>query len=131
MPNTQWDAARWPNFKASEFTCQCGCGRMEMKPEFLDKLQAARTLAGVPLAVNSGFRCTARDVAVGTSGTPGKGPHTTGLAADIRVASGKRGRDILGALCAAGVKGIGVNKKGSRPMGFLHVDDLRERIWSY
>lgn len=131
MLKDEWDPIRWPNFTWKEFVCSCGCGRMEMKPVFLDKLQRGRTLAGVPFPVNSGWRCEDHDAEVGTSSTPGKGPHTTGEAADIGIRSGEHGRRVLGGLVAADVKGIGTNKKGNRPTGFIHADDLRERIWSY
>lgn len=129
MPDLDW--SRWPHFKASEFACRCGCGRADMDPDFLDKLEAARVAAGVPFVVNSGFRCPAHDAAVGTSGTPGAGPHTTGHAADIAFPAGPRSRAILGGAVAAGIDGLGLRAKGPDRGRYIHLDDLAPRTWNY
>lgn len=72
------------NFMASEFACKCGCG-FGMKPGDVDPrlvigLQTIRRWLGVPLTINSGCRCVARNRAVG--GVENSF-HIQGIAADI------------------------------------------------
>lgn len=131
MPdNSDW---RWSNFARAEMTCQCGCGRADMVPEFMDKLQALRMLFEKPMRVTSAYRCPDHNAKV--SGTGRTGPHTTGRAVDI----GIRGFDSHALLTLAmrmGFSGVGVNQKGGAR--FLHLDDLpdgpgcpRPTVWSY
>ena len=68
------------NFSYAELQCKCGCGGNEMKPEFLNKLQAIRDEFKKPMRINSGFRCSNHDANVSSSKIAGKGPHTTGHA---------------------------------------------------
>lgn len=65
--------------------CGCGCGAMSMDPEFMHKIQIARAVINKPFVVvrGGGFRCKKYDKEVGTSDTPGWGPHTFGKALDI------------------------------------------------
>ena len=120
------DWSRYPNFKREEFTCRCGCGRNEMRPEFLERLQALRSVYGKPMAVTSGYRCPQHPKEAAKA-QPGM--HTTGLAADIGI-SGAEAVTLLRLALAAGFRGVGVHQKGNGR--FLHVD-LRETptIWSY
>jgi zinc D-Ala-D-Ala carboxypeptidase len=120
------DWGRYPNFLREEFTCRCGCGRNEMKPEFLERLQALRSVYGKPMAVTSGYRCPQHPKEAAKA-QPGM--HTTGLAADIGI-SGAEAVTLLRLALDAGFRGVGVHQKGSGR--FLHVD-LRETptIWSY
>lgn len=128
------DWSRYPNFGESEFRCKCGCGRAEMMPEFLDRLQRLRDAWGKPLPVNSGFRCPEYNAKVSSTGTTG--PHTTGRAVDIAVSRA----DALDLLVMArrefGFTGVGVHQKGGDR--FIHLDDIppggihpRPNIWSY
>jgi zinc D-Ala-D-Ala carboxypeptidase len=111
---------------SEEFTCRCGCGRNEMKPEFLERLQALRSVYGKPMAVTSGYRCPQHPKEAAKA-QPGM--HTTGLAADIGI-SGAEAVTLLRLALDAGFRGVGVHQKGNGR--FLHVD-LRETptIWSY
>ena len=120
------DWSRYPNFKREEFTCRCGCGRNEMKPEFLERLQALRSVYGKPMAVTSGYRCPQHPKEAAKA-QPGM--HNTGLAADVGI-SGSEAVALLRLALEAGFKGIGINQKGDGR--FLHFD-LREvpAIWSY
>ena len=124
---------RWSNFTRAEMACKCGCGRADMVPEFMDKLQALRTLYGRPMVVTSAFRCIEHNIKVSSTGATG--PHTTGRAVDI----GIRGADahaLLLQVARLKFSGIGVNQKGGAR--FIHIDDLpdapgcpRPTIWSY
>lgn len=69
------------NFKRSELECPC-CGRCEMNPIFMERLQVFRDLYEKPLTVVSGYRCPKHNREV--RGSP-KSDHIRGDAADIRV----------------------------------------------
>lgn len=120
------DWSRYPNFKREEFTCRCGCGRNEMRSEFLERLQALRSAYGKPLHITSGYRCPQHPVEAAKA-QPGM--HAAGLAADIGI-SGSEAVALLRLALDAGFRGVGVQQKGNGR--FLHVD-LRETptIWSY
>ena len=67
------------NFKVSEFACKC-CGENNIDQRILDMAQALRDELGVPIRVNSGYRCEVHNARVGGA----KGSyHTKGLAADL------------------------------------------------
>ena len=120
----QW--SNYPNFTREEFTCRCGCGRNEMRPEFLERLQALRSAYGKPMHITSGYRCPQHPV---EAAKVHPGMHSTGLAADIGI-SGGEAVALLRLALDAGFRGVGVQQKGNGR--FLHVD-LRETptIWSY
>lgn len=128
-----WDKQRWPNFSEEELRCKCGCGRADMRPEFLDRLQDVRTAYGKPLTISSGFRCPDHNSKASHTGFGG--PHTTGRAVDIAI----RGHDahaLLSLALSHGFTGIGVSQKDASR--FLHLDDLEDAascprpwIWSY
>lgn len=113
------------NFELKEFACPC-CGKVEMEPDFLEKVDLARTLAGVPFVINSGYRCEKHNREVGSTSMN----HTSGRAADIKcLDSGTRWRMING-LIQAEFKRIGMNRT------FIHVDNMDElgslrAIWYY
>ena len=120
----------FPNFKESEFVCQCGCGQANMCHEFMEKLQVLRNNTGIPMTITSGYRCGIHNSKVSNTGL--FGPHTTGRAADIGV-SGQSAFLLLHAAIDV-MTGIGINQKGDGR--FLHFDDLdedypRPMIWSY
>ena len=120
------DWSRYPNFRKEEFNCRCGCGRNEMRQEFMERLQALRATYGKPMHITSGYRCTQHPV---EAAKVHPGMHTTGLAADIGI-SGSEAVALLRLALDAGFRGVGVQQKGSGRV--LHVD-LRETptIWSY
>lgn len=67
------------NFKASEFACH-HCGQNQIDQKVIDLCQKIRDALGVPVRVNSGYRCAAHNAAVG--GVRGS-KHTLGMAADL------------------------------------------------
>lgn len=117
MAKPHWDTRRWRNFKPSDFECPC-CGEEYYWPEFLDILQAARELAGIPFKINSGHRCALHNARVG--GAP-LSQHLN-LAVDISVYSHNR-QKILTACRDAGFNGFGFYQN------MLHVDLGRPRFW--
>ena len=80
------------NFKVSEFACK-HCGKNEIDQRVLNMCQELRDYLGVPIIVNSGYRCETHNTAVGgakkkidakTGKVLNKGSnHMYGLAADL------------------------------------------------
>jgi zinc D-Ala-D-Ala carboxypeptidase len=96
------------NFKLSEFDSpdQLGSGS-KMNPDFLERLDKARAIAGIPFKINSGYRTEAHNKKVG--GEPNSA-HTKGFAADIAYSGGSNGYKILTALMQVGFTRLGIYK---------------------
>lgn len=122
------DWSRYQNFSKAEFDCT-HCGKNEMKPDFLQKLQTLRSVYGKPMRVTSGYRCPQHPIEA-KKATPGA--HASGCAVDIGV-EGQDAHRLLKLAFAAGFTGIGVQQKGSGR--FVHLDTLeggpRPNVWSY
>jgi hypothetical protein len=102
-----------PNFKASEFACNCGvCRGGHMTLRLLVSLDAIRRRWGKPLKVNSAFRCPYQNRAVGGSKDS---QHLTGNAVDI-AGEGIHSLEFIKAAIWAGFGGIGVGEN------FIHLD---------
>jgi len=86
----------------------------KMDPEFLELLDDARQLAGVPFKINSGYRTPKRNKTVG--GTENSS-HLRGYAADISCTNSTQRFRIIAALIAAGFTRIGIGRS------FIHVDN--------
>jgi zinc D-Ala-D-Ala carboxypeptidase len=115
------------HFKLSEFDSPDlpGSGK-NMKPEFLKKLDNARSIANIPFGINSGFRTIAHNAKV--KGVDSSS-HTQGWAADIACKDGANRFTIVNALLKAGINRIGIS--GS----FIHADcdptKPKNVIWLY
>jgi len=116
------------HFTTDEKSCHCGCGLnlVDQNPRFLQALNTARELAGVPFPANSMTRCVKHNAAVGGETNSA---HLRGLAADIACTDSRNRERILFGLFGAGFTRIGVGKT------FIHVDmDAslpQEVIWVY
>ena len=73
------------NFKVSEFTCKCGCNQNKIDQRVIDMAQTIRDAIGVPVRINSGYRCEKHNAKVG--GVKGS-YHSQGLAADLSCSKG-------------------------------------------
>ena len=102
------------DFKRSEFDCRCGCGKNNINIDFLEKLQLARTYAGIPFVVISGCRCDSHNSSAEVGGKP-TSDHLTGEGADIRVINSTERFAILDSAIAAGFRRIGIGR------GFIHL----------
>ena len=67
------------NFKVSEFACHC-CGENKIEQRVIDTCQMIRDEMGIPIHINSGYRCKQHNANVG--GVKNS-YHTQGLAADL------------------------------------------------
>lgn len=119
----------WPNFSEKEMSCRC-CGKAEMDPAFMDKLQGLRDLLGEPLRVNSGYRCREYNKKIG-----GGPAHPKGMAVDLGI-NRKLAYNTLVLALAMGFQGVGIKQKGKGR--FIHLDMLpgssrapRPTVWSY
>ena len=122
------DWSTYQNFSANEFNCS-HCGKNEMQPDFLQKLQALRSVYGKPMRITSGYRCPEHPIEA-KKAKPGA--HASGCACDIGI-EGADAHRLLKLAFAAGFTGIGVQQKGSGR--FIHLDTLeggpRPTVWSY
>ena len=122
-----WDL--YPNFQASEFACS-HTATNNMRPEFLELLQAIRTEYGKSMVISSGYRDKTHPQEIDKKTG---GAHTLGLACDIPV----RGEDailLLGICIKKGIRRIGICQKGDNR--YLHIDiadryGFPKSIWSY
>jgi len=120
--------SRW--FSRKELACRCprpDCPVDGIDPRFAEWLDTLRDALGRPVTLTSAFRCPLHDSAIG-----GKGPHTTGFAADIAAVGGSAKHEVVKAAMALGVMGLGVGST------FVHCDLLepsdrypRPVIWTY
>ena len=115
--------SNWENFYKTEFECPC-CGENEIQSTFIDRLQRARSAAGVAFSINSGYRCKRHNATVSDVGE--ESPHRIGRAADIRVRGSAERFAITKALLDEGFTRI------AHKRGMVHVDDAPgkpERVW--
>ena len=114
-------------FKLTEFDSpdEVGSG-YKMDKEFLIKLDYARSIAGIPFKINSGYRTKSHNKFVG--GRVGSS-HIKGVAADIGYYGSRERYLILHALIQVGITRLGIAK------GFIHCDVDKAKdpdvIWLY
>lgn len=109
-------------FTAGEFACKC-CGVEIMDIAFIERLTAARKLAGVPFVITSGYRCLNHNIAVGSASMN----HPQGKAADIACTTGAERILIVKSLLDAGFMRIGIGQN------FIHADSrsILSAMWIY
>lgn len=114
-------------FRRSEFNCKCGCNTNYIDSDFLEMMDRARRIAGVPFKINSGYRCEKHPLSK-------KNPtssHIKGIAADIKFINSKNLALIMGGLGGAGFERFGIDFKNK----FIHADCDMDKtspcIWGY
>ena len=114
------------HFETQEFDCPTHPNSgINMDNAFLQMLDDARGIAGIPFNITSGYRTKNRNELVG--GVKNSS-HLTGKAADIAVGSGGERYVILNSLIKANFKRLGVAKS------FIHCDNddsKPDSIWTY
>jgi len=103
------------HFSRAEFACHC-CGEFQLDLGLLGALEALRNLAGVPIVVQSGYRCPKHNRDVGGQA---HSQHVLGKAADIRLPG--LGLQHMYELAVA-VPALAEGGIGAYDRGFLHVD---------
>lgn len=110
------------HFNVREFRCKCGRNHnTEINPELISKLEVLyKQLNCKKIIVNSGYRCSAHDKAVGGNGC---GQHTKGNAADI-VCYGADGKIISTKKVACEAQEVGFGGIGNIDSTYtaIHVD---------
>ena len=113
-------------FKHSEFDCPTKKGTGElMESGFLEKLDTAREIAGIPFYINSGYRTPEYNQLIGGSENSS---HMNFCACDIHCANGQDRLKIVHALIKAGFRRIGIADT------FIHCDTDKHKphsIWTY
>lgn len=118
------------HFTSEEFTCHCGCGLCRPHPRLIAALETLRkSLGNLPVTVNCGTRCAARNQAIGgaprSQHVPENGAAGYSLAADIK-AQGRSSREIYDAAVeipdfARGGIGVYQSDTDSKKC-FVHLD---------
>jgi len=103
----------WKHFTPDEFVCKCGCGKNNILPDLVTKLDEARDLYKKSMVIESGSRCPAHNKAVGGKQNSA---HLSGLAADIRCRTDRDRYQLKNIFYILGFKRIGTGKT------FIHVD---------
>ena len=120
------------HFETQEFDSKDmpGSGAKFMDNAFLQMLDDARSIAGIPFNITSGYRSEKINK---LAGGVKNSSHLVGRAADIAVGSGNERLIIIMALIQAGFRRVGVAR------GFIHTDNdsismggtKPDSIWTY
>ena len=115
------------HFETQEFDSKDmpGSGAKFMDNAFLQMLDDARSIAGIPFNITSGYRSEKINK---LAGGVENSSHLVGRAADIAVRSGKERLIIIMALIQVGFRRVGVAQ------GFIHTDNdstKPDSIWTY
>lgn len=100
------------NFTKEEFSCKC-CNECDINPKLVNRLQLVRDIVGVPIYINSGYRCEHHNKQVGGSSNS---QHVLGNAADIRIKN--HSVKEMYEICKHFFTGIGIYPE----QNFIHVD---------
>jgi zinc D-Ala-D-Ala carboxypeptidase len=120
-------------FTLDEFDCPTlPNSGVNMDSVFLQKLEAAREIAGIPFRINSGYRTQEHHNAIykKLGKEPTKSAHLIGKAADIHCTDSRSRFTIISALLDAGFNRIGIAST------FIHCDTAEKGktqnvIWTY
>lgn len=115
-----------PHFSWPEFACPC-CFEVQIDPWLILGLELLRGHIGLPIHINSGFRCPANNARVG--GSP-RSQHLAGRAADIRVTG------LSPLVLAAAAETVPAFRDGGigvySDQAFVHVDARNGRArWAF
>ena len=120
------------HFKISEFASPDELTSSEnMDPVFLEMIDQAREIAGIPFFITSGFRTVAHSRDLVSKGYPvaKHSAHLTGHAADIKAVTSRHRFRIITALLEAKFERIGIGPD------FVHCDNSPTKagrvIWTY
>lgn len=106
------------DFSLDEFRCKC-CGATDMDTKLLICVQALRYAIGVPIKINSGYRCTKHNEDV--KGVE-KSQHTLGKAADLSFPTATTQKELTDIFEKAKASGLFSTVLLYRKSRFIHVD---------
>lgn len=116
---------KWFNYSEFDSPDEPGSGHY-MDQEFLDMLDEARSRAGIPFVITSGYRTESHSYAVGSNASSS---HCKGCAADIAAGTSRDRFLIVTALLEVGIDRLGIGED------FIHCDIDWEKsanvIWNY
>lgn len=104
------------HFSQLELQCHCGCGQNGCTQALVDALESLRALAGVPIRVDSAFRCEAHNASLPNAAQHSQ--HELGNAADIVIEGLTPAQMELVAFSVPAVNGVG----RADHQGYIHVD---------
>jgi uncharacterized protein YcbK (DUF882 family) len=81
------------HFRLAEFRCKCGCGRVFLVPQLVEIVEHIRVATGLPLVVNSGYRCPQHNEEM--AGTAEQSKHCVGCAADLGIPPNLQNANIM------------------------------------
>ena len=116
------------NFIVKEFSCHGSgcCSTVKIDTDLVNFLQKIRTHFKKPITINSGYRCSKHNKAVGGAS---QSKHTMGMAADIVVEDVKP-KDVAKYAESIGVKGIGLYET-DKDGYFVHIDTRTSKSFWY
>ena len=116
------------NFNVSEFACRGGncCSTVQIDDKLVEYVQKIRSHFGVPVTVNSGYRCPTHNKRIGGATNS---YHARGMAADISV-KGIAPKEVAKYAESIGIKGIGLYET-DRDGYFVHVDSRENKSFWY
>lgn len=117
------------NFNVAEFACQgtdCNCTEILIHSELVKHLQQIRDHFGVPVTINSGYRCPAHNEEIGGA-TNSK--HMQGIAADITVYN-VAPAEVAKYAESIGILGIGLYETATDGY-FVHIDTRTQKFFWY
>lgn len=116
------------NFKVREMACKCSrCSTVPVDEELVGIIQKIRDHFGVPVNINSGYRCPAHNAETPNSSKNSR--HMKGMAADI-VVKGVKPREVAKYAESIGVRGIGLYET-DKDGHFVHVDTRSPGFYWY
>ncbi|MEM7722475.1 MAG: D-Ala-D-Ala carboxypeptidase family metallohydrolase [Pseudomonadota bacterium] len=118
FPAALW---RWPDFSPEEMACR-GTGKLAIDFDFMDKLQALRTLLGRPLIMTSAFRSKEHNATL--KGAAPDSEHLKARAGDVSMINHDP-VEFEAAARKVGFTGFGFYKRSN----FIHIDTGRAREW--
>lgn len=97
-----------------------------LQDDFIQKLEKARELAGIPFIITSGYRSPEKNQSI--IGAVPDSAHTKGLAVDLKVSSSRQAALIVDAAKEAGIdrRGIYVNSEWN-PI-HIHIDADPDKV---
>ena len=105
----------------NRFACKC-CGQNLIKAEVITLCKTIETKVGLPLTINSGYRCLSHNAKIGSKSTS---QHVKGNAADITCSNLVK----LKQECKKMWDNNEIRGYGSNYPRFVHVDTGGHRTW--